>query len=127
MVEDSSRTFAKELRLRTKAFAFEVLKFCRTLPRTDEGRVIGNQLLRSGMSVGANFRAVTRARSSAEFLSKLSVVIEEADETLFWLEAVTENGILPKSRTEPLLKEADELVRILATSQRTTRRIRTAH
>jgi four helix bundle protein len=126
-MDNSSGAFAEELRLRTRAFTLEVSRFYRTLPKTDEGRIIGNQLLRSGMSVGANFRAVTRARSSAEFLSKLTVVIEEADETLFWLEAVAENGILPRSRTEPLLKEADELVRILAASQRTARRIRTTN
>jgi len=126
-MEGSSKFFAEELRLRTKAFAFEVLKLCRTLPETDEARIIGKQLLRAGMSVGANFRAVTRARSSAEFISKLSVVIEETDETLFWLEAVSENGILPKARVDPLLREADELVRILAASQRTARRTRTSY
>jgi four helix bundle protein len=114
------------LRLRTKAFAFEVLKFCRALPKTDEGRIIGKQLLRSGMSVGANFRAVTRARSPAEFISKLSIVIEETDETLFWLEAVAENGILPKARADLLLREGDELVRILTASQRTFKRMRTS-
>ena len=123
-MERASKTFAEELRIRTKAFAFDVLKFCRTLPRTDEARIIGKQLLRAGMSVGANFRAVTRARSSAEFISKLSVVIEETDETLFWLEAVAENGILPSARAGPLLKEGDELVRILTSSQRTARRVR---
>src|SRR5712691_11112331 len=112
----AAEEFAAGLRRRTKSFAFDVLKLCRSLPKTDEARIIGKQSLRAGMSVGANYRAVTRARSKAEFISKVSVVIEEADETLFWLEALSENGIVQSAKTDGLLCEGDELLRILAAS-----------
>ena len=116
--------FAAGLRRRTKSFAFAVLKLCRGLPQTDEARTIGRQLLRARMSVGANYRAVTRARSKAEFISKVSVVIEEADESLFWLEALSENGIVQRAKADALLGEGDELLRILVASQRTARKTR---
>jgi four helix bundle protein len=113
--------FAAGMRLRTQNFAFDVLKLCRSLPRNDEARIIGRQLLRAGMSVGANYRAVTRARSRAEFVSKVSVVIEETDESLFWLEALSQNGISDVGQTRVLMREGDELLRILTTSQRSAR------
>jgi four helix bundle protein len=113
---------AEKLRQRSKAFAFDVVRLVRTLPSTDEARVIGRQLLRSGMSVAANYRAVSRARSRAEFISKIGIVIEESDESLFWLEALSEMGIARGEKTDRLLRECGELVAIFVASQRTARR-----
>ncbi len=89
---------ATVLKDRTKAFALRILKLCRSLPKTDEARTIGRQLLRSGTSVAANYRAVCRARSKAEFVAKIGVVVEEADETAFWLELLVDAGIVPQKR-----------------------------
>ncbi|HJW13313.1 MAG TPA: four helix bundle protein [Thermoanaerobaculia bacterium] len=122
MNESPREHFAECLRRRTKAFAFEVLELCRRLPKTEEAKVVGRQLLRAGMSVGANYRAISRARSRAEFIPKINVVIEEADETLFWLEAVSEKGIVSAPETDALLREGNELLRILVVSQRTAKK-----
>jgi four helix bundle protein len=113
------------LRDRTKRFALRVLKLCDSLPGTDAARTISRQLLRSGTSVAANYRAVGRARSQAEFVAKMGVVIEEADESLFWLELLVESGIIPKPRLDELTVEANELVAIFVTSQQTARRTST--
>lgn len=88
--------FNDEFRERTKQFALRIIKLFRSLPKTEEARIIGKQLLRSGCSVGANFRAATRARSNAEFYSKLSIVVEEADESAFWMELLIESEIMPE-------------------------------
>ena len=112
----------QELRNRTKAFALAILRLTRRLPKTDEGRVIARQLMRSGISVGANYRAVCRARSDAEFVAKLGTVIEECDETLFWLELLTEASICALSRLKSELAEGNELLRIFAASRETVRR-----
>jgi four helix bundle protein len=120
--ESPREHFAEGLRRRTRAFAFEVLELCRRQPKTEEARVVGRQLLRARMSVGANYRAVSRARSKAEFISKINIVIDEADETLFWLEAVSEKGIAPAPETGDLLREGNELLRILVVSQRTAKK-----
>jgi four helix bundle protein len=93
----------------------------RSLPKTEEARVLGKQVLRSGTSVAANYRAVCRPRSRADFISKLSVVTEEIDETVFWLELLVETGIVSKARMEELLKEANELTRIFGASLHTAR------
>src|SRR5947207_3362409 len=98
-----------------------IVKLFRALPRNDEARVIGRQMLRSGTSVGANYRAVCRARSRKEFVSKIGVVVEEADETVFWLELLVDCAIVPARRLAALLKEAEELLAIFAASQRTAR------
>jgi four helix bundle protein len=87
---------AVQLKNRTKAFALRIMKLVRALPMSSEGKVVGLQLLRCGTGVAANYRAVCRARSRAEFLSKLGVVIEEADESAFWLEMICEAGLLPE-------------------------------
>jgi len=87
-----------ELRDRTKRFALRILKLCDSLPKTDAARTIGRQLLRCGTSVAANYRAVGRARSRAEFVAKIGVVIEEADESTFWLELLVESGIMSQIR-----------------------------
>jgi four helix bundle protein len=114
-------TKAEELKQRTKDFAIRVVKLYRVLPRTEEARVIGRQVLRSGTSMAANYRAVCRARSKAEFISKIGIVVEEADETVFWLELLVETGVVKADKMESLLIEANELLAIFAASQRTAR------
>jgi len=109
------------LRDRTKAFASRIVRLFRHLPKTDEARIIGKQLLRCGTSVAANYRAVCRARSRAEFLAKIGVVVEEADETVFWLEFLIETGLVTAKRLQPLLDEANEILAIVAASQKTAR------
>jgi four helix bundle protein len=111
----------EELRERTKRFAIRIVKLFRGLPRTEEARALGKQVLRSGTSVAANYRSVCRARSRADFISKLSVVTEETDETAFWLELLIETGVVPKARMEKLLTEAGELMRIFGSSLHTAR------
>lgn len=111
--------FNDEFRDRTKKFALRVIKLFQALPKTDEARIIGKQLLRSGTSVGANFRAATRARSRAEFYSKLSIADEEADESLFWMEILTEAGIISGQKLESLTKEALEITKITSVSRKT--------
>ncbi len=113
---------ADSLRTRTKAFAIRVVKLSQALPKNDTARVLGRQVLRSGTSVGANYRAVCRARSRAEFVSRMAVVIEEADETVFWLELLVETGIVPLKRFSGLIQEAGELVAICGASHRTAKR-----
>ena len=111
----------EQLRDRTKAFALRIIRLYRSLPYKTDAQVLGKQLLRCGTSVAANYRAVCRARSKAEFVAKMGVVVEGADEAIVWLELMTESGILPLERTEALLKEAKELTAIFAASQRTAR------
>jgi four helix bundle protein len=112
---------ATELKDRTKEFAIRIVKLFRALPKTDEARVLGRQVLRSGTSVAANYRAACRARSKAEFVAKIGVVVEEADETVFWLELLVETGIVPLARMNSLLDEANELLAIFAASQHTAK------
>ena len=107
-----------ELKNRTKQFALRILKLVHALPNTIEGRAIANQLVRCGTSVAANYRATCRARSRAEFIAKIGVVLEEADETLLWLELIYESKLLPAKRVEPLLVEANELVAVMVTSRK---------
>jgi len=111
--------FNDEFRDRTKKFALRVIKLFQALPKTDEARIIGKQLLRSGTSVGANFRAATRARSRAEFYSKLSIADEEADESLFWMEILTEAGVVSRQKLESLMNEALEITKIMSVSRKT--------
>jgi four helix bundle protein len=93
----------EELRERTKQFAIRIVKLFRALPKTEEARVLRKQVLRSGTSVAANYRAVCRSRSRADFISTLAVVTEEADETAFWLELLIETDVVRKTQLEPLL------------------------
>lgn len=109
----------KELKERTKQFALNIMKLVDKLPNTIAGRALGNQLIRSGTSVGANYRAACRGRSKAEFVSKIGVVAEEADESAFWLELIMDSGLLPKNTVEPLLREANELAAIFIASVKT--------
>jgi four helix bundle protein len=110
-----------ELSERTKHFAVRVVRMYESLPKTDAARVMGRQVLRSGTSVAANYRAACRARSRAEFVAKLGVVVEEADETVLWLELLVDSGIVPRERMEPLLIEANELLAIFAAAQLTAK------
>ena len=124
MIENNnSRTISspEELRRRPKEFALRIIKLFRALPKTDEARVLGRQILRSGTSVAANYRSACRARSRADFISKMGVAIEEADETSFWLELLVDANIVKRARLENLLVEADELVRIFQASRTTAR------
>jgi len=111
-----------DLKPRTKQFALRVIRLFRSLPRKPEAEVIGKQLLRSATSVAANYRAVCRSRSDAEFLSKMGVVLEEADESVFWLELLSESDLVPTKRIADLTREANELVAIFAQSRITAQR-----
>jgi len=116
---DTSRQ--EELRARTKRFALRIIRLFQRLPGSPEAQILGKQLLRSGPSVGANYRAARRARSKAEFSSKIGIVVEEADETVFPLECLVESGIIKEELLRDLLKEANELVAIFLASHRTAR------
>ncbi len=109
------------LRERTKQSALRIVNLFRSLPKTDEARVLGKQVLRSGTSVAANYRAICRARSKAEFIAKMGIVVEEADETVFWLELLVETGMIPQARLQRLLIEANELVAIFVASRKTAK------
>lgn len=111
----------EELKQRSKAFAVRVVKMTEALPPTRVADIIARQVIRSATSVGANYRAACRARSHAEFIAKLGIVEEEADETLYWLEMLVETKLLPEARLTDLLREADELVAIFTASGRTAR------
>jgi|ERR1043165_3341901 four helix bundle protein len=114
--------FAKKMQARTMDFAVQVVKFFVKLPKTDEARVPGKQLLRAGTSVGANYRAVCRAKSDADFISKMGTVVEEVDESAFWLELMEKAGVCSPVTIQPLKTEADELLRIFSTSLNTAKR-----
>jgi len=113
-----------QLKKRTKEFAKNIIRLCRNLPNNREGRLIGNQLFRSGTSVAANYRAACGGRSKAEFVSKLAIVEEEADETMFWLELIQEMSICKVPLVDDLLRESDEIVAIIVASIRTTKKNR---
>ena len=112
---------AEELKTRTKKFGLDVIKLVESLPFTQTVEVIGNQLLRSTFSVGANYRAACRGRSKADFISKVGITIEEADESQHWLEMLGEAGLVPQDKLKPLANEANELVAILIASAKTAR------
>lgn len=116
-----------ELLTRTKSFALRILKLVDHLPRTTSGRAIGNQLVRSGTSVGANYRAACRSRSRAEFAAKLGIVAEEADETVYWLQLIRDGKLVSESKLTDLLKEADELTAIFTVGRRTSSRNQTSN
>ena len=111
-----------DLKHRTKKFALRIIKLVGALPKTMEAQEIGRQLLKSGTSVGANYRSACRGRSKAEFLSKLGIVEEEADEAAFWLELIIAAKLMEENLVEPLLIEANELVSIMVSAKKTTRR-----
>ncbi|HTN17710.1 MAG TPA: four helix bundle protein [Chitinophagaceae bacterium] len=105
-----------ELQARTKAFHISVIALCEKLPKNTAGFELAKQLIRSAGSVGANYRVACRAKSNADFIYKLEVVIEEADESMYWLEVITEAGLVEEQYTTGLIKEANELVSIFAAS-----------
>jgi four helix bundle protein len=111
----------QELRERTKKFAIRIVRLFQALPKSAEAQVMGKQLLRCGTSVAANYRAVCRARSKAEFIARMGIVAEEADESVLWLELLEETGILRHEQLEDILKEAKELVAIFSTSLKTAK------
>jgi four helix bundle protein len=113
---------ADELRKRTKQFTLRVLRVVEALPNNPQGHVIAYQLTKAGSSVGANYRAVCRARSRKDFINKLGVVIEEADESAYWLEVICEGKILDPKLIDLLLKEANELVAIFTAARKTAQR-----
>jgi len=111
----------QELCKRTKDFALRIIKMCRTMPSTREANIVNNQVLRSATGMAANYRAVGLARSKAEFISKLGVVLEEADETVFWFELLGDSGIVPSSKLRELLVEGNQLVAIFLASRKTAK------
>ena len=114
--------FADQMKTRTKQFGLRIIQVVNALNDDRVGRILGNQLLRCGTSVGANYRAACRARSPAEFRSKLGIVEEEADECIYWLEMLVDADIIPESRLKELLNEAHELLAITVKSITTSKR-----
>lgn len=108
---------ADDLKKRTKLFALRILRLAAALPNTIEGKTIRGQLVRAGTSVGANYRATCRARSKKEFVARIGVVEEEADESGYMLELIIEGGFMAAKRVKPLLQEATELTKIMASSR----------
>lgn len=119
MEGNSKIDFITALKDRTKKFVLDSIKFYQKLPKTEEARIIGRQYIRSSSSVGANYRAACRSRSKAEFYAKLSIVVEEADESAFWLEILSEAEIIKNSEVSVLLKEANEILAIVAKARKT--------
>jgi len=112
----------RDLRKRTKLFALRIIKLYASLPKSTEAQVLGKQVVRSGTSVGAHYREAKRARSTAEFISKIEVALQELDETIYWLELLTESGIVPEARLTNLKSEAEELMKLLVSSAKTAKK-----
>ena len=112
---------AEQLRERTRRYAIGIVRFCRSLPKAREEEIIGRQLLRSGTSVAANYRAACRSRSRAEFVAKIGTVVEEADEAAFWLELLQETRLARPDAVAPLLDETTQLLKIFSASRRTAK------
>ena len=115
-----------DLKRRTKAFALRILKLVDALPKTTAGRALASQIVRSGTSVAANYRAACRARSTADFIAKMGIVEEEADESLFWLELLEESELVSATKLAAIKQEANELIAITIASIKTARRNRAA-
>ena len=109
------------MKARTKVFANRVVRLCEALPEKWVAQTLGKQLLRSGTSVGANYRAVCRAKSRPDFIHKLRIVEEECDESLFWMELLVENNLVPPARLNDLMREADEILAMVVSSAKTAR------
>lgn len=109
------------MKMRTKEFAKMVISLCRELPGTREGRLIGDQFFRAGTSVGANYRSACRARSRADFISKLGIVLEETDESLYWMEILNENKIVNSKFLPGLMKESKVLIAIFVSTPNTAK------
>lgn len=115
------RSSPKDLKERTQEFALRIIRLTRALPNSPEGWVLGKQVLRSGTAVGANYRSCQRGKSKADFIAKLAVAEEEADETCYWLELIISAELLPQDRIEPLLREAQEITAILTAAGKTAK------
>lgn len=113
---------AEDLKKRTKQFGLRCIKVTESLPRTRTADVLGKQLLRSATSVGANYRSACRAQSKPAFVAKIAIAIEEADESLYWLELLIEAGLMTEKKLAELRKEGDEIVAILTASSKTAQR-----
>ncbi len=111
-----------DLKERTKRFALRVIRMVEALPKGKTSEVIGRQLLRSGTSVGANYRSSCRAKSPADFISKMGTVEEEADESIFWMELLVESGLINERLLKDLMREAEEILAIIITSIKTVRK-----
>lgn len=111
----------QDLRTRTKSFALQVIRLFSSLPKTTEAQVLGRQLLRSGTSVGAHYREAKRARSDAEFISKIEGGLQELEETVYWLELLVDSGIVAGDKVADLCKEAEELTAIMVSSAKTVK------
>ena len=118
---------AEDMKNRTRAFALRVIRLAESLPRTPTANVIRNQMLRCGSSVGANYRAACRAKSKPDFVSKMGIVEEEADETIYWMELLIDAEIVKKGRIADLMNEADEIVAIVVASIRTIKNSKNAN
>lgn len=116
-----NETAELDLRKRTKSFALRVIRLYASLPKMTEAQVIGKQLLRSGTSVGAHYREAARARSIAEFISKIEGGLQELEESIYWLELLVESEIVPAKRLADLHREAEELMAILVSSAKTAK------
>ena len=116
----------RDLKQRTQEFALRVIRMVRVLPKSQESAVLGKQALRSATSVGANYRSAQRGKSKADFIAKLAIAEEEADETCYWLELIIDAELLPKDRMDPLLEEAKEITAILTAAGKTAKERRGA-
>jgi four helix bundle protein len=114
----------RDLRKRTKLFALRIIKLYASLPKSTEAQILGKQVVRSGTSVGAHYREAKRARSTAEFISKVEVALQELDETIYWLELLCESEIVAETRLSSLKDEAEQLMKILVTSAKTAKKNR---
>ncbi len=121
MVNESQKP---DLRVRTKQYALAIIKLYQGLPKTGEAQVIGKQILRSGTSVGAQYREACRAKSPADFINKMEGSLQELDETIYWLELLLEGKILPSDKVAGLQKETNELIAIFVASVKTAKRNR---
>ena len=124
-MDGSSLDKAKALQDRTKQFAIRIIRMHQALPKASEAQILGKQVVRSGTSVAANYRAACRSRSRPEFLAKMGLVVEEADETVFWLELLVDAGIVSQNKMKGLLGEGNELLAVFSASRRTARGNRT--
>lgn len=118
---NSKNQFIENFRNRTKAYSLEAIRIFQRLPKSEKARLIGNQFLRAALSVGSNYRAVCRARSRAEFFAKLSITVEEADETIFWIEILSEAEIISTEKISTFEKEGKEILAVLTTARKNTK------
>jgi four helix bundle protein len=125
-VKPQEATCERDLKKRTKAFALRVLKLVDALPKTTAGRALASQIVHSGTSVAANYRAACHAKSAADFIAKMGIVEEEADETLFWLELLEESALITAANLPAIKQEANELIAITVASIKTARHNRTS-